>query len=76
MPQKSPVMPQKETCYAACPFRLRVVGRLPICVCVSTLYVYINIYYVWQAQKHPVQLPDAVCDLLDLIEHFTGTQVI
>jgi hypothetical protein len=45
-------------------------------VCVSTLYVYINIYYVWQAQKHPVQLPDAVCDLLDLIEHFTGTQVI
>jgi len=30
----------------------------------------------WQAQKHPIQLPNAVCDLLDVIEHFTGTQVI
>jgi len=30
----------------------------------------------WQAQQHPVQLPGPVCDLLDTIEHFTGTKVI
>jgi len=30
----------------------------------------------WRAQQHPVKLPDAVCELLDLIEHFTGTQIV
>ena len=27
----------------------------------------------WQAQAHPVALPAPVCELLDIIEHFTGT---
>ncbi len=30
----------------------------------------------WKAQQHPVNLPEAVCELLDIIEHFTGTEVI
>ena len=30
----------------------------------------------WKAQNHPVALPDSVCDLIDIIEHFTGTEVI
>lgn len=30
----------------------------------------------WKAQKHPVALPAPVCELLDIIEHFTATQVI
>ena len=30
----------------------------------------------WNGQKHPVTLPDPVCELIDLIEHFTGTTVI
>ena len=29
----------------------------------------------WKAQKHPVALPAPVCELLDIIEHFTATQV-
>ena len=28
------------------------------------------------AQSHPVALPEPVCELLGIIEHFTGTQVI
>ena len=27
-------------------------------------------------QSHPVALPEPVCELLGIIEHFTGTQVI
>jgi len=30
----------------------------------------------WEAQQHPVMLPAPVCELLDIIEHFTGTQVV
>ena len=30
----------------------------------------------WLAQQHPVALPENVCKLLDIIEHFTGTKVI
>jgi len=30
----------------------------------------------WKAQVHPVQLPPPVCELLDIIEHFTGTKVV
>jgi|TARA_B100000519_G_C14007355_1_gene326974 adenylosuccinate synthase len=30
----------------------------------------------WNGQKHPVTLPGPVCELIDLIEHFTGTTVI
>lgn len=30
----------------------------------------------WKAQQHPVTLPPPVCELIDIIEHFTGTQVI
>ena len=30
----------------------------------------------WSSQAHPVQLPAPVCDVLDIIEHFTGTHVI
>ena len=30
----------------------------------------------WKAQQHPVNLPEPVCELLDIIEHFTGTEVI
>jgi len=30
----------------------------------------------WCKQKHPVTLPVPVCELIDVIEHFTGTQVI
>jgi len=30
----------------------------------------------WQSQSHPVRLPAPVCELLDIIEHFTSTQVI
>ena len=30
----------------------------------------------WQKQSHPMTLPQPVCELIDVIEHFTGTQVI
>jgi len=30
----------------------------------------------WKSQQHPVALPDNVCALLDIIEHFTGTTII
>lgn len=30
----------------------------------------------WKAQQHPVTLPDNVCALLDIIEHFTNTTII
>mmetsp|Transcript_59517 Transcript_59517/g.136515 ORF Transcript_59517/g.136515 Transcript_59517/m.136515 type:complete len:715 (-) Transcript_59517:582-2726(-) len=30
----------------------------------------------WRSQQHPVVLPEPVCELLDIIEHFSGTQVI
>lgn len=30
----------------------------------------------WRKQQHPVVLPTPVCELLDIIEHFTGTKVI
>ena len=30
----------------------------------------------WTSQQHPVKLPAPVCEVLDIIEHFTGTQVI
>jgi len=30
----------------------------------------------WKQQKHPVTLPTPVCELLDIIEHFTNTVVI
>lgn len=30
----------------------------------------------WKAQQHPVALPEPVCELLGIIEHFTGTEVI
>ena len=30
----------------------------------------------WQAQAHPVALPAPVCELLDIIEHFTNTTVV
>jgi adenylosuccinate synthase len=30
----------------------------------------------WAKQKHPVILPQPVCELIDIIEHFTGTTVI
>ena len=30
----------------------------------------------WKAQKHPVALPAPVCELLDIIEHFTNTTVV
>jgi len=30
----------------------------------------------WQSQKHPLTLPAPVCELIDIIEHFTGTTVI
>jgi len=30
----------------------------------------------WQKQKHPMALPTPVCELLDIIEHFTRTVVI
>ena len=28
----------------------------------------------WRSQRHPVVLPAPICELLDIIEHFTGTQ--
>merc|ERR1719163_1133161 len=30
----------------------------------------------WQNRKKPIELPKQVCDLIDIIEHFTGTRVI
>jgi len=30
----------------------------------------------WKQQKHPATLPEPVCELIDIIEHFTGTTVI
>jgi len=30
----------------------------------------------WTSLKHPVSLPTPVCEVLDIIEHFTGTKVI
>lgn len=30
----------------------------------------------WRAQQHPVALPDNVCALLDIIEHFTNSTII
>jgi len=30
----------------------------------------------WKGRKAPVALPEAVCEMLDIIEHFTGTRVI
>jgi len=30
----------------------------------------------WTGQKHPVTLPKPVCDLIDIIEHFTNTKVL
>lgn len=30
----------------------------------------------WEKQAHPVALPEPVCELIDIIEHFTGTKVI
>jgi len=30
----------------------------------------------WKGQAHPVTLPKPVCELLDIIEHFTGTHII
>jgi adenylosuccinate synthase len=30
----------------------------------------------WKSQPHPCVLPTPVCELLDIIEHFTGTTVL
>jgi adenylosuccinate synthase len=30
----------------------------------------------WLAQQHPVALPENVCKLLDIIEHFTKTVIL
>jgi adenylosuccinate synthase len=30
----------------------------------------------WKAQKHPMTLPEHVCELIDIIEHFTKTTVV
>ena len=30
----------------------------------------------WRAQRHPITLPESVCELLGIIEYFTGTTVI
>lgn len=30
----------------------------------------------WQERKAPIEMPAAICELLDIIEHFTGAKVI
>jgi len=30
----------------------------------------------WKKQKHPLVLPEPVCELIDIIEHFTKTTVV
>lgn len=30
----------------------------------------------WQNRKAPIALPEAICEFLDIIEHFTGTKII